>query len=207
MEFILLLIILFVCLCSKVNTDVAVSQSKKKATEKIEKSNNWRDRTFDSFIVPEITEYIVAEENAEEIAELIEELSKAAPELRQHPIILYNYQMNSTFTQKEKDMVIYSNARFLVPFVMAKKGKTNDYFGVTFPQQMIINEGTAWKFKRSNEAPWGFSQKSLINLNKWLEKTMRANGVHDARIVYCNNYTGNEFCWEAAALKKGERLW
>ena len=105
MEFILLLIILFVCLCSKVNTDVAVSQSKKKATEKIEKSNNWRDRTFDSFIVPEITEYIVAEENAEEIAELIEELSKAAPELRQHPIILYNYQMNSTFTQKEKDMV------------------------------------------------------------------------------------------------------
>jgi len=207
MEFILLIIILIVVGCSKIHTDTAISEMDKKVERRNVERKYWNDNVFDSFMCSDMTDFIVKEENAEIVAELILELSKAAPELKQHEVILYESQLDSSFTKKEKSEIIYNNAHFLVPFLMAKKGKTSDYLGVTFPQQLVINDETSWALKKSKEAPWGLSKNSLLNLNRWLERTLRENGVPSAKIVYAETFTGKQYCWEAPSPHGGERLW
>jgi len=207
MEFILLIIVLIVVGCSKVRTDTAISEIDKGVKQRNIDRKSWINNVFDDFMGSDIKHFIKQEENAEVVKGLIEELSKIAPELRQNDIILYEEQLGDSFTKKEKCTIIDNNACFLTPFFMAKKGKVNDYFGVTFPQQLVINEGTSWELKRSNEAPWGLSQKSIFNLNRWLERTLKANGVPNARIVRADTFTGKQFCWEAASQHSGERLW
>lgn len=207
MEFILLIIILVVIGCSKVHTDATLSKIDEKAEKRNVDRKRWNDKVFDSHMRSEMMDYVVDERNAEDIAQLIGELSKMAPELKQHKIILYHEQLDSSFTKKEKNEIIYNNAHFLTPFLMAEKGKTSDYLGVTFPQQLVINQGTSWVLKKSNDAPWGLSKQSIINLNRWLERKLRENGVPDARIVYSETVTGKQFYWEAPSQHGGERLW
>lgn len=207
MPFILLIIVLIVVGCSKINTDNALSKLDSKAEQKKNDLKYWSDNVFDSFLSSETKSFIADEDNAEIVGELIEELSRIAPELKQHEIILYHSQLGSSFTAKERAEVIYNNIHFLTPFMMAKKGKVNDCLGVTFPQQLVINDGTSWELKRSNEAPWGLSKSSIIGLNKWLERTLRANGVPDAKIVYVETFIGKQFCWEIPTPHTGERLW
>lgn len=207
MPFILLIITLIIVGCSKVYTDVTLSKLDNNAKKKKEDHKYWSDHVFDSFLSDDMKGFIANKGNADTVNELIEELAKVAPELKQHDIILYDSQLDSSFTKKEKSEVIYNNIHFLTPFFMAKEGKVNDYLGVTFPQQIVINDGTSYALKKSSEAPWGLSKKSIIGLNRWLERTLRTNGVPDARIVYAETFIGKQFCWEIPAPHGGERLW
>lgn len=207
MPLILLIISLVILWCSKVNTDVALSESNDRVERKRKERKYWNDNVFDNFLSNEIKGVIADKCNADIVCALIEELSELAPELRQNVIILYDSQLDSSFTKKEKLDIIYNNIRFLTPFMMAKQGKVNDCLGVTFPQQLVINDGTSCALKKSKESPWGLSQNSIINLNKWLEKTLRLNGVPDAKIVYAEMFLGKQFCWEALSQHGGERLW
>lgn len=207
MPFLILIAMLIVVGYSKARTDAAIAQSDKKIEAKDAKRRKWHKDVYDNFLEADLKKYIRDKDNAGEIEKLWEELSEVAPELKQVYPIIYTSQLDDSFTDKEKAEIIYNNVSFLVPFMLAKHGKVGDYLGLTYPQDIDINNGTSLQLKKTKDLPRGISWQSIIELNKWLEKTLRANGVPDARIIYAKTYTGNKFYWDIPCPSLGEYLW
>lgn len=163
---------------------------------------DWCDRTVDPYLKKEVERFILSKENEEEVSALWEELAEVAPELDECWPVLYHSQFKSGVPEKVRSLAIGYNLMFLTPFMLAKKGKTSDIDGITFKHRILINYGTSLEIKRTKDAPWGLSNKSIINLNRWLEETLISNGVSDARIVFLyDNVTqdrsliGGNFYW------------
>lgn len=207
MEFLILVVILIIIGCSKIRTDTAINKSNKEASIKGEKRNKWHEDVYDSFLADDLRRYIRDSQNANEIEKLWCELSRVAPELKNLNLVIYPDQLDDSFTKKEKAEIIYNNVSFLLPFLMAKHGKVNDYLGQTYPQDIILNQGTSWQIKRTNNSPRGLSWESIVGLNKWLERTLRTNGVPKARVIYAKTYAGNRFYWDIPCPSLGEYLW
>lgn len=216
MAILLFIIILIVVGCSKVNTDVAVSKIDKEVEQRQQVQRAWRDKVFDQFVRTETERYILDENNADEVYALQEELSKVAPELKQHPLMFYDYQFGKGFAKSDRNEVIGLNLQFFTPFMLAKKGLIYDILGLTFHHDFELNKGASWEIRRTKQTPWGLSEKSIIELNKWLERTLVANGVKDARIVFVpsiqnpnSSVFAGEFYWEKMCRrpKSAKHLW
>ena len=168
---------------------------------------DWCDRTVDPYLKSDIERFILSEENEAEVSALWEELAAVAPELDQCWPILYDSQFGRGVPKKVRSLAIGYNLMFLTPFMLAKKGKIPDGDGITFNHRILINQGTNLEIRRSKDAPWGLSNKSIISLNKWLEETMRAAGVSDARIIFLPNIhikdksiISGDFHWDKACV-------
>lgn len=161
-----------------------LTASTQRATDWKTDYNDWCERTVDYYLNREVQGYILSEENEDEMSTLWAELAEVAPELSKCWPILYHSQFQKGVSKDVRSTAIGYNMAFLVPFVLAKKGMTQDSAGITFHHRYIINQGTSHEIKRSKTAPCGLSRESIINLNKWLEKTMIEAGISDARIVF-----------------------
>lgn len=205
MELLLLLGMLAVYFVIKAKESHEASVVQQRATDWKTDYNDWCERTVDNFLKREVQSYILSKENEDEMSALWAELATVAPELDQCWPILYHSQFQKGVSKDVRSTAIGYNMAFLVPFVLAKKGKAQDSMGITFHHKYVINQGTSHEIKRSKAAPCGLSRESIINLNKWLEKTMIEAGVSDARIVFKPSiYTdtvsifSGDFHWEKA---------
>lgn len=194
-----MLIVLFV-ISSKENKDTR-SVNNRVTDWRIE-YKSWCDRTVDPFLKKEVERYILSKENEDEVSALWAELAEVAPELDECWPVLYDSQFANDVPEKVRSLAIGYNLMFLTPFVLAKNGKSLDIDGITFKHRILINHGTNREIKRTKDAPWGLSDKSIINLNKWLEETLISKGISDARIVFLydsvtqdKSIIGGNFYW------------